>query len=248
MTVRATDTGSLVQQAVRAVRDHIREHDLKVGDQLPGEGWFATELGVSHAVIREAFGALAALKLLDVGNGRRARVGAIDGSVIGASIDHAVATSQISVADVWEVRRAVEVRIAALAAERRSDAQAAEILRLANLISDAAGDMDRMTGYDIAFHQAIAEAADNPLFMQIVRSFSPLMEIAVPQAWRTRVAQADKQAIISLHLRLAKAIADGDPVAAAAAMEEHFVTSIGDLLRHASESAPDSSHGTAGGT
>lgn len=230
MSTNAADHGSLAQHAVRAVREHIRTHDLKVGDQLPGEGWFAVQLGVSRAVMREAFGALAALSLIDVGNGRRARVGAIDGSVMGASIDHAVTTSQISVADVWDVRRTVELRIAALAAERRSEAQAQHISHLAKMMASA-GNMEDTTGNDIAFHQAIADAAGNPLFNQIVRSFAPLMEIAVPRAWRTRVAQTDKQAILGIHLRIAQAIADRDPEAAAAAMEDHFVTSIGNLLR-----------------
>ena len=123
--------GSLVDLAVRRVRDHIRESDLKVGDTLPGEGQFAAELGVSRAVMREAFGALAALRLIDVGNGRRARVGAIDGSVMGTSLDHAVATAQISVAEVWDVRRTLELRTAYLAARHRSDADAHLILAAA---------------------------------------------------------------------------------------------------------------------
>ena len=80
MTMRLTEEGgSLVDHAIQAVRDHIRDHDLKVGDSLPGEGSFAKDMGVSRAVMREAFGALAALGLIDVANGRRAKVGAVDG-------------------------------------------------------------------------------------------------------------------------------------------------------------------------
>ncbi|RYD47584.1 MAG: FadR family transcriptional regulator, partial [Sphingomonadales bacterium] len=116
--------GSLVQNAVQAVRAHIRDNDLKAGDTLPGESHFAGTLGVSRAVMREAFGALAALRQIDVANGRRARVAAIDGSVMAASLDHAVSTSQISFAEVWDVRRTVELRIAELAAIRRTPAQA----------------------------------------------------------------------------------------------------------------------------
>lgn len=65
---RHDDGGSLVNRAIQAVRDHIRDNDLKVGDKLPGEGSFAADLGVSRAVMREAFGALAALGLIDVAN------------------------------------------------------------------------------------------------------------------------------------------------------------------------------------
>src|SRR3546814_19629310 len=104
---------------------------MKVGDTLPGEGSFATELGVSRPVMREAFGALTALRLVDVGNGRKPRVAAIDGSVMAASMGHAVNTAQVSLADVWEVRRTLELRPAELAALHRSAAQAHAILTAA---------------------------------------------------------------------------------------------------------------------
>lgn len=231
MTSRAIDYGgSLVERAIQAVRDHIRAHRLRVGDTLPGEGAFAASLGVSRAVMREAFGALAALHLIDVGNGRRARVGAIDGSVMGASIDHAVSTEQVSVADVWDVRRTLELRIAALAAQRRTDAQAAAILAIAQAMAKGCDDMAQVTRLDIALHNAIAEAAANLLFAQIMRSFAPLMETAVPRGWETRRTDAQRQQIIACHLDLAQAIVDRDAVAAAAAIDRHFDSSIGQML------------------
>ncbi|NML12609.1 FadR family transcriptional regulator [Sphingobium sp. AR-3-1] len=231
MTSRAIDDGgSLVERAIQAVRDHIRDHSLRVGDTLPGEGAFAATLGVSRAVMREAFGALAALHLIDVGNGRRARVGAIDGSVMGASIDHAVSTEQVSVADVWDVRRTLELRIAALAAERRTDAQAGAILAIAQAMAKGCEDMAQVTRLDIALHNAIAEAASNLLFAQIMRSFAPLMETAVPRAWETRRTDEQRRYIIACHLDLAQAIVDRDAVAAAAAIDRHFDSSIGQML------------------
>ncbi|MGJ3626751.1 FadR/GntR family transcriptional regulator [Sphingomonas sp. MMS24-JH45] len=144
-------------------------------------------MGVSRAVMREAFGALAALRLIDVGNGRRARVGAIDGSVMAASIDHAVATEQVSTAEVWDVRRTLELRTAELAATHRTDEQAARpIARHAAGMATSANDVAVLIGHDIAFHQAISQAGGNALFLQIVRSFEPLMRVAVPTAWDTR--------------------------------------------------------------
>lgn len=226
----ANDGGSLVDKVTNAVRAHIRSHDLKVGDNLPSEGSFATELGVSRAVVREAFGALAALKLIDVANGRRARVGAMDGAAIAASLEHAVATAQINVVDVWDVRRTVEVRIAMLAAERRTEAEALEIVRLADAMRDSADDMVQMTKHDIAFHLAIAAASRNPLFEQIVNSFAPLMEVAVPKAWETRTARTRRDLMIGRHAALARAIALRNPEGARVAMEAHFDASIGDLL------------------
>lgn len=227
--------GSLVDQAIRAVRGYIRERDLKVGDTLPGEGAFATELGVSRAVMREAFGALAALRQIDVGNGRKARVAAIDGSVMASSIDHAVATAQISTGEVWDVRRTLELRTAELAATHRSDADAHAILAHAEAMRGSADELDALMRHDIAFHQAIARASGNPLFTQIVRSFEPLMRTAVPAAWDTRRTHAQRAAILRLHAEIAQTIADRDPVAATTAMDQHFDASIADLFRAADD-------------
>ncbi|MFS0773243.1 FadR/GntR family transcriptional regulator [Sphingomonas sp. 1P08PE] len=226
---RHDEGGSLVDFAVRRIRDHIRDRDLKVGDTLPGEGQFATELGVSRAVMREAFGALAALRLIDVGNGRRARVGAIDGSVMGTSLDHAVSTAQVSVSEVWDVRRTLELRTVELAAARRSDADAAAILAAAIAMADAV-DTAAVTRHDIVFHQAVARASGNALFLQIVRSFEPLMVEAVPLAWRTRDTDEARSIVLQRHADIAHAIADRDADSAIALMNAHFDNAIGAVL------------------
>jgi len=221
--------GSLVETATQAVREHIRTNSLKVGDMLPSEGSFATELGVSRPVMREAFHALAALKVIDVANGRRARVGAIDGSVMAASIGHAVSTAQVSLADVWDVRRTLELRTAELAARHRSEEQADEILAAAHALAHSRDEESR-TRADTAFHQTIAMASGNPLFFQIVRSFEQLMHIAIPKAWAGRATTQERQETLDLHQEVAKAIADRDPELARAAMDSHFARSIGDLF------------------
>jgi GntR family transcriptional repressor for pyruvate dehydrogenase complex len=223
--------GSLVQRAIDAVRSHIRTEELRVGDSLPGEGHFADKLGVSRAVMREAFGVLAALRLIDVGNGRKPRVSAIDGAVIASSLDHAVSTAQISVADVWDVRRTIEIRTAALAAQNRTDAEARTIVELAEAMDRDHEDMARVAAHDIAFHDAIARAGKNALFVQIVASFAPLMQEAVPAAWKTREGPEDRAATLERHRTLARAIMDRDADAAVQAMDAHFDASIGDILR-----------------
>ena len=223
--------GSLVARAMEAVKLHIRESGMRVGDTLPGEAYFAEKFGVSRAVMREAFGGLAALRLIDVANGRRAKVGALDGSVMAASLDHALSTSQIKVADVWDVRRTIEMRTAALAARNATPVQAARIVALAEAMGKDDQPHKETTEDDIEFHLAIAEASGNALFNQIVVSFVPLMRIAVPRAWRTRQTEEEKSDILGRHKRLAWAIANGDSAQAERCMAEHFDEAIGALLR-----------------
>ncbi|HWF01395.1 MAG TPA: FCD domain-containing protein [Caulobacteraceae bacterium] len=222
--------GSLVRTAIDAIAAHIGDNGLRVGDALPGEGEFAQRLGVSRAVIREAYGALAAVGRIDVANGRRAKVAAMDGSAMANTLDHAVATAQVTVPQVWDVRRTLEVRTAALAAQFRSDAQAAELLGIAGAMSSAVDDLAAVTNLDIAFHRLIAQASGNALFAQIVGSFEHLMEVAVPTAWRTRETPWQRASILERHGDIARAIARRDPAAAARGMEGHFDQAVGDIL------------------
>ena len=232
MATVATDHGkSLVAKAMDAVKAHIRDSGMRVGDNLPGEGFFAGKLGVSRAVMREAFGALAALRLIDVANGRRAKVAALDGSVIADTLEHALSTAQIRVADIWDVRRTIEMRTAALAALNATPIQAARIVALADVMGQDDQPHEQTTEDDIDFHLAIAEASGNALFSQIVASFVPLMRVAVPQAWKTRHTEDEKSDILSRHRNLAAAIANRDPEGAERCMAVHFDEAIGALLR-----------------
>ncbi|MDX3899259.1 MAG: FCD domain-containing protein [Sphingobium sp.] len=219
------DSQSLVAIAMRSVRDHIRTNGLRVGDTLPGEQHFAGELGVSRAVMREAFGALAALRLIDVGNGRRARVGAMDGAVIAASLEHAVTTEQVSITEIWDVRRTLELRTVQLAAIVRTPSESDIIMEHARAMADAA-DLDVIVTHDIAFHQEIAKASRNMLFYQIVRSFEDMMRVAVPTAWRTRTTPEQRARVRDNHLEIAAAIEAADPERAVIAMDRHFDASV----------------------
>ncbi len=233
MNLAATSplAGSLVDQTIARIRSYIRANDLTVGSPLPSEGAFAAEFGVSRAVMREAFGALAALRQIDVANGRRARVAALDGVVMASSFDHGVATSQIKVSDVWDVRRALELRTVELAAMNRTEDQAGAIESAVEEMAVSRHDPARMAAADVRFHQSIASASGNPLYLQIVRSFGQLMDVAVPQAWQTRQTEQERSDMLTLHREIARAIVDKEPIAAVAAMDRHFDASIGDMIR-----------------
>jgi GntR family transcriptional repressor for pyruvate dehydrogenase complex len=213
--------------AIESVKEHIRTHQLRVGDTLPGESFFAEKLGVSRAVMREAFGALGALKQLDVANGRRAKVGALDGSVLADSLEHAISTAQIGMAEVWDVRRTIEMRTASLAAANASSEQIARIVALSAAMSRDDQSHDKTIDDDIAFHLAIAEASGNALFFKIVTSFVPLMRVAVPLAWETRKSPEQKDDVLDRHRRLAQAIANRNPIEAERWMGSHFDEAIG---------------------
>jgi len=219
-----------VQQVILAVTDHIRRQQLKVGDRLPGESHFAEALGVSRAVTREAFGALSALRVIDVGNGRVPRVRALDGAAWATSLGHAVSTSQVTVQQVWDVRRTIELRTVVLAAQNRSAAEAERILQHAAAMRRHRNNFELMTRHDIDMHRVIAEASHNLLFAQVVASFADLMVQTLHVAWQTRQTSGERTVVIQRHEAIAEAIRAGDPAAAEKAMDRHFDSTIAVLL------------------
>ena len=215
-----------VQFVMRRVVEHISRERLRVGDQLPSETSFVEVLGVSRPVVREAFGALAALNIVETANGRRPRVSALNGSVLSISLDHAVRTEQISMRQIWETRRCLETETVALAAVRRTDAEAARIAELARAMSDAEHGSAKLMSLDIQLHKAIADAGRNLLMAQIIASLEPLLESSVSAAWGVLNTDDQHRAILDRHIDIAEAITRGDAEAARIAMDRHFDTSV----------------------
>ncbi|MCW6510783.1 FadR/GntR family transcriptional regulator [Lichenifustis flavocetrariae] len=221
---------SLVDRLMADVCDHIRVNGLEPGAVLPSEADFASRAGVSRAVAREGFRGLAALKLIDVGNGRRARVAQTDDSVLSLMIDHAVHTKQIRIQQILDVRRTIELRTVALAALRRSDREATDIVDLAATMRANLAQPEKVMDADIAFHEAIAKASRNPMFALLVGSFRVVTRETWPIGWATRFNQASQVENIDCHDSIARAIRDRDMRAAESAMAHHFDSAIKTLV------------------
>ncbi|TIS81947.1 MAG: FadR family transcriptional regulator, partial [Mesorhizobium sp.] len=116
----------LVSTAIQAITQHIRSEGL-----APSEAAMTRQLNVSRTVVREAFRSLSAMRLIDMSAGRRATVAKLDTGAMSMVIEHGITTQQISVQQVYDVRRTIEMRTVALAALRRTNAEAAAIAQSA---------------------------------------------------------------------------------------------------------------------
>jgi GntR family transcriptional repressor for pyruvate dehydrogenase complex len=222
--------GGLVERVIDAVNAHVRLNRLGPGDGLPSENALALQLGVSRAVVREALRSMAALKLVDIGNGRRARVSKIDESVLGLVLDHAVHTDQITIQQIYDVRRTIEMRTVALAALRREDHEAAAIEALAAAMRRDFHQSESVMAHDIAFHETIARVSRNPMFALIVGSFHAVTRQTWPIGWTSRATDAERMASVEGHEAIARAIAARDHRAAQEHMSDHFDLSVKALV------------------
>lgn len=221
---------SLVDRTIHDIRALIRDEGLTAGDVLPAETAIAGRLGVSRAVTREAFRALSALRILEIGNGRRARVAAPDATALSMIIDHTVYTKQLSIQQILDVRRTLELRTASLAALRRTDAQARELQEIVAAMLAAIETPGPLMDLDIRFHELIAKASGNSLYAILVHSFRVITQQTWTIGWHSRATARNRTENIRCHERIATAIAVQDPVRAETAMSEHFDSAMTVLL------------------
>lgn len=220
----------LVGVTVTEITRHIRSHDLSPGDRLPSELHFSKNCNVSRTVVREAFRSLAAMRLIELSPGKRAVVARFDYGAMSPMIEHGVHTEQITVQQIYDVRRTIETRTATLAALRRSDSQGAHIVDRARAMRAAIDTPGDLMEHDIAFHVAIAKAACNPVFGLIVGAFDGVTRQTWPIGWRSRTTETQRIFMLDLHMGIAEAIDAGDPALASDLMAQHFDESVRALV------------------
>lgn len=160
------------------IQNLIVDNHLLPGDRLPAERELAHQFGVSRTVVREAVRGLAAKGLLQVSPGR-------GGTTVRRPTANSVSESmslyfrsgpRMDYEKLIEVRRALEVEIAGLAAERHSEEDLqtlVDILAESNKIG--ADDREGFVRCDMAFHAALARATHNDLWSVLLDSVADLM-------------------------------------------------------------------------
>ncbi|MBP1849458.1 FadR/GntR family transcriptional regulator [Rhizobium halophytocola] len=220
----------LVDRTIADIRLYMRENHLLPGDAFPSEASLSETLGVSRAVAREALRALAALNIVEIGNGRRARVAAPDATALSMIVDHTVYTRQLSIQQVLDVRRTLEIRTVGLAALRRTDLQAQELQAIVEKMFTCIARPDDLMELDILFHEVIARASGNSLYSIIINSFRVITRQTWHIGWRSRASDENRRENIRCHERIAMAIIAQDAARAEAAMVEHFDSAAAVLI------------------
>jgi DNA-binding FadR family transcriptional regulator len=215
---------NLVSDLAEAISREIAEGRLQAGDRLPTEAELASAAGVSRTVVREAVAALKAAKLVQTRQGAGAFVlppppkSDFFASLSNGEVDDILA--------MLELRLAVEVEAASLAAVRRTEEEMAALDRALENITKGE---DYGIAADLEFHRILAGATKNPYF---ARFLDFLGEFAVPRrpGASNPVGEDQRQrdylgVIEREHRAIRDAIAMSDSNLAAAMMRAHLANS-----------------------
>lgn len=151
----------LIDSTVSELRARIVSGEWPVGSRIPPEPALVEMLGVGRNTVREAVQSLVHAGLL----ARRQGSGTFVLSTSEMAVTMGRHIAEARQRDVIEVRRALEIEAARLAARRRSadDANALLLRRDERAAAYKDGDLERMVTTDLALHRLIVRTAGNPV-------------------------------------------------------------------------------------
>lgn len=151
----------LIDSTVSELRSRIVSGEWPVGSRIPPEPALVEMLGVGRNTVREAVQSLVHAGLL----ARRQGSGTFVLSTSEMAVTMGRHIAEARQRDVIEVRRALEIEAARLAARRRSadDANALLLRRDERAAAYKDGDLERMVTTDLALHRLIVRTAGNPV-------------------------------------------------------------------------------------
>jgi DNA-binding FadR family transcriptional regulator len=218
---------NLFSHVLEELGGRIVRGDYGPAGALPNEAELGEQFGASRSVIREAVKALAAKGLLE--SRTRTGIRALDASHWNLLDQEVLAWRYLAMPparfsqEVFEIRGMIEPHASALAAERRTAENLAEIETAYLEMAAAEAPGNSAIEADLRFHRAILAAAHNDLLMQMANLIGAGLLVSY------RLSSDTFAVFLPAHKLVLEAIAARDGAGARAAMQE-LLTGTHDFL------------------
>lgn len=160
----------LADSTAQKIKSMIENGDFSVGDKLPNENDFASQLSVSRSTLREAIRILTTSGMLEIKRGKGTFVTA---NTIIESSDISEISSGLD--DLFEMRLMFEPDCAYYAALRATDDEIETICKYGEAIEKKIRSGEDRTYEEQKFHESIANATHNAF----VKQFMPVIFNAI---------------------------------------------------------------------
>jgi GntR family transcriptional regulator, transcriptional repressor for pyruvate dehydrogenase complex len=214
---------NLVATVSHRLREAIMNGTLKPGEKLASESGLTQEHNVSRTVIREAIASLRADGLVEARHGVGVFVLAPQPG-LQKGLRVADPSRLSSIIEILEVRAAIEIEAAGLAAGRCSPAQQELVFECLQAMNKQIAAGASTVESDRAFHFAIADSTNNPRFRELLDAIgqqmiprSLLIDDQLDASPSEYLSQIQRE-----HETIARSIADRDEAAAREAMRNHL--------------------------
>jgi GntR family transcriptional repressor for pyruvate dehydrogenase complex len=165
----------LTEAVILRFKQLLAEGKLKPGGRLPPERELAVFLGISRPSLRHGLKSLEMIGAIDSRRRHGTFVCESAANILEEPLNLVMLLNSTSFEELYEVRRVVEVELAALAAAR---ATAKELTDIEHCLADqraSTGTRQEFLTKDLEFHNLIAKASHNSLFSVFLGSLRRLM-------------------------------------------------------------------------
>jgi len=166
--LRSTLSDSIIEQ----IKKLILDGHLKPGERLPSERELGEQLSVGRTSVREALKALSTLGMI-----RRTTEGTFINQELPSIHEHLsyiLLYKKTTITEIFETRHLFEIGLAGLAAQRVTD-EDIKAMENALTIDKRTDDVESFIKSDLAFHIAIAEAAQNMVLYEMFVTIQHLL-------------------------------------------------------------------------
>ncbi|WP_018014828.1 FadR/GntR family transcriptional regulator [Teredinibacter turnerae] len=213
---------TLVEQTNDQLLSFIAEQSLQAGDSLPSIAHLSETLGASRAVIRESFRNLEARGIIEVANGRRARIKPVTCEPLMDYFTRFIQVEDRAQEEFTEIRIALELQCIKLAVERGTASQLAEIQHTVSQMRRYLAFQDRFVALDMQFHLQIARATQNTMMVYLLESLRDAIKSCIEQGLSARPDPHQMESVQVVHERLVDALVERDCEKAQKALLAHF--------------------------
>jgi len=214
-TIRHTKVSD---EIVRQVKNQISEGILKPGDRLPPERELAKEFGVSRPSLREGLNILVAMGFLEI-KGKRTFVKSVASESVQNPLSLLIKADTQKIFDLIEVRKAIEVWGAFLAAQRATEEDIKQLEHTTEEMKKAFEEGRSWEKQDADFHLGIAQATHNTIQTHMMSTIYDLLRESVGTVFKDR---SKVKKLLDHHYRIFSAIKNHSPDKARERTLEHL--------------------------
>ena len=171
---------TLVDRLTTQLRQQILSGRLSPGQTMPSERALREAFGVGRTTVREALNGLIASSFVERRNNQLV---VCDPALLPEhEVDIASLAARLSVADVFETRKALETKAVELASLHWADDDLKPLQRAVDAMR-LAGNNEEYHAADVEFHLGVVSVAKNAVLAQVYESSSGLF-FKLPSFWR----------------------------------------------------------------
>jgi GntR family transcriptional regulator, transcriptional repressor for pyruvate dehydrogenase complex len=209
----------LSDELIARFKELIAKRVFVPGHKLPPERDLAEALAVSRPTLRQALRALQIMGVIRARQGSGSYLADSASDIMRVPLEFALALKNVAKTDLFETRSTLEVKLASLAAERRTDKDLEDMRQALQAMQKTMGDPEAWCRTEPQFHSCIVQAARNGVMATMIEMLSQMLMESRKETVRLLT---DYTSSYLSHENIYTEIEKMDPVGAARMMMEHF--------------------------